>query len=398
MSQFGFDVFKNQRYRNFWISNTASNGAIWMQNMACAIILTHLSTSPFTNALVQVAATLPLFLFGIFAGIAGDRFDKYRVLTIAQLCLAMLSLMLAMLAFKNFITPWIFILMTFFFATATTFRMPVSQAGIIATVAEGQIKYAAIMNNLSFNLCRTLGPALAGLLIAFLPYYGVFFLSSVILGLVTLNFFSQSKQRISVSKTKMPYKICFNRIIKDSIFLACGLDAFFIFFSGSLIWALMPYFARYELNENAGGQGALMAFIGVGALMTVFVLPPLIKQLSRHVILLCCYILLLLAFIAIRFTYQHGSIPVAIALALFGLGWSMSVASLNGLIQSRFTKDIATRAISLYLMIMYFSQFAGSLWAGCISEKLSINFAMFVSIVLLILGVIVKTSVIIKAR
>ncbi len=384
------NVFSYKSYRNFWVSNLASNSAIWMQNMACAIIITQLSTSPFTNALVQVAATLPLFLFGLFAGIAGDHFNKYKVLTLAQLGLSFISLLLCLLTFRGLLNPWIFILMTFLFSTATTFRMPSAQAGIAATVPENKIRLAAIMNNLSFNICRTLGPAIAGLLLLFLPVYGIFLLSSILLGIVAINFFRQSKKVIIPVVEKIAYKKCIKQITADPLFRDCGIDAFLIFFSGSLIWALMPYLAKYELHQNAGGQGLLMAIIGCGALLTVVVLPPLVATITRQSLLKICYTLCLIAFVLILLASHHSHVIVAIALALFGLGWSLSVASINGLIQSHFTKSIATRAIALYLMIMYFSQFTGSLWAGFLSNIFSVNTAMYSSIILLVIGFIRK--------
>ena len=59
--------------------------------MAGAIAVSQLSNSPLTNSMIQTATMLPLFLFSIFAGMIGDRYNKYKILFVTQLSLSLLS-------------------------------------------------------------------------------------------------------------------------------------------------------------------------------------------------------------------------------------------------------------------------------------------------------------------
>jgi MFS family permease len=389
----GFLVFKNKNYLNFWISNLISNSAIWMQNMACAIILTNISSSPTENSLIQAATTLPLFLFGIISGIIGDKYNKYHILTVIQFALSFLAISIGIFVYKQIMNPTILILMTFLFATMTTLRMPSSQAGIAEVVEPHQIKYAAIMNNLSFNLCRTLGPFIAGIILALFPTYLVFIISCILFGLVGFNFLLYKNEEKTIVKTKVPFKDCVKKIISNHTFRQNCFDAFIIFFSGTYIWSMLPYIARYKLYMTAAGQGKLMAIIGIGALLTVIVLPPLVKKTTKNNIIYLCYFLCFASMLGFLFFIEINYVLTIVFLILFGLGWSMSVAILNGIVQSLFPKEIATRAISIYLMCMYFSQFLGSIWSGFLTSYMSIEFACLSSVTLLFLGFCCRASV-----
>jgi len=54
--------FQQVVFRNLWLANVGSNVGTWMQSVGAAWLMTGLSKSPVMVALVQAAATLPLFL------------------------------------------------------------------------------------------------------------------------------------------------------------------------------------------------------------------------------------------------------------------------------------------------------------------------------------------------
>jgi len=385
-----FTIFKNKNYRHFWGCNLGVNLAIWTQNMACAILVSHLSISAFTNSLVQVAATLPFFLFGLLVGFVGDHYNKCLTLAIVQGLMALISLILFFIAYYSQLLPWHLILLTFLFGVGTTFRMPIGQVGAVSLVANDQIKIAAIMNNLGFNLSRTLGPTLAGIILLMRPSSELFLFAAIILGTTALIFYSKRAMASSHLPTKITYRECFKRLFASLEYRHCCFDAVIIFFSGSVIWSLMPYFARYELHEDAGGQGLLMGMIGVGALLTAILLPMLVKRFSRHGVIACCYSILFISLLTICCFHNQYTVIIMAALVVFGLGWSMSVASLNGLVQSTFDAALRARALSIYLMIMYFAQAMGSLFAGSISHYYSMTLALSFSIILLVGGAVIK--------
>ncbi len=386
MNRDTLNIFLNKDYRSLWVSNTGSNLAIWIQNMACAILVSHLSRSPLINSLVQVAVTLPFFLFGIAAGMVGDYLNKYKALCCIQLLMAVISLFLFFISLYGYATPWVFIILTFCFSVGTAFRLPIAQSSTVSLVQKEDIKYAAVMNNLGFNLSRTFGPALAGFIILFAPYQYLFLAVALLLCIAGLSFLPKSKLPQLYRNKKAIKQVKLKILFESKLYRLCCFDALILFFSGSIIWALMPYFSKHILHENPGGQGSLMAMIGVGALMTAFVLPPILKRFSRNTVVFVAYMLEFVSILLVFCFSKYGAYALFVPLAIFGLGWSISIASVNGIVQASFGEEIRTRALAIYLMAMYLAQTTGGLFFGSVSTAFSIAIGLILSLIVLFLG------------
>ncbi|MBV7263030.1 MFS transporter [Photobacterium sp. WH24] len=380
-------VARNPKYRHFWLANIMSNGAIWIQNTTSSIALTHLSTSPAVNSLVQVAATLPFLLFGILAGQIGDRFSKPLVLTVAQLSLGLVSLTLAAATWQGLLSPALLVGVTAAFSVATVFRMPVAQAGIALTVPGDQIRHAAVLNNLGFNIARAVGPAVAGTLLLVLAYYQVYLVTAAMLLAVSAYFFRGFYNERTTSTDQPAFvsiRNAWQQISASGLFRRCTFDACVLFFAGSVIWSMMPYIAKYHLNQSTAGQGTLMGATGLGALLTVIVLPAVLKLRHNHQGYWLCYSLMISSIATI---WLSSNLTVIFAaLMVFGLSWSMTVTLLNGEIQSSFPRQILSRVIAIYLIVMYLAQATGSFWAGLISQFFDTDTALLFSVAVLVLG------------
>ncbi|UTM60308.1 MFS transporter [Photobacterium sp. CCB-ST2H9] len=385
-------VARNPQYRHFWVANILSNGAIWIQNTTSSIALTHLSTSAVVNSLVQVAATLPFLLFGILAGQVGDKYSKPLVLTVAQLSLGLVSLTLAAATWWGLLSPALLVGVTAAFSVATVFRMPVAQAGIALTVPRDQVRHAAVLNNLGFNIARAVGPAIAGSLLLALAYFQVYLLTAAMLLAVAAYFlygFYHERNTTTEQTEFISFRDTWKHIYTSTLFRRCTFDACILFFAGSVIWSMMPFIAKYHLNQSTAGQGSLMGATGLGALLTVVVLPAVLKFRRNHHSYWLCYSLMISSIAAIWLS-SHLTL-IFVALMIFGLSWSMAVTLLNGEIQSSFLRQMLSRVIAIYLIVMYLAQAAGSLWAGLVSQFFETRAALMCSVVVLALGLGLRT-------
>ena len=72
-------------FRSLWVAAVISYTGTWMQNVGAGWLMTTLTLSPFKVALVQAAATLPVFLVILPAGALADMMDRrknvYRLTT-----------------------------------------------------------------------------------------------------------------------------------------------------------------------------------------------------------------------------------------------------------------------------------------------------------------------------
>ena len=111
---------------------------------------------------------LPILLFSPFAGVLADRYSKRLVLTCTQTMMGVTAALLGVLAMTGTVQLWHVYVLTFLFGTGTAVDTPARQAFVNEMVDRDRLANAVGLNSASFNLARMIGPALAGLLIAWM--------------------------------------------------------------------------------------------------------------------------------------------------------------------------------------------------------------------------------------
>src|SRR5690349_24736114 len=100
-------------FRALWIANLTSNIGLWIQNTAAGWLMTSLDPSPVMVSLVQAAAMLPVFLFALPGGALADILDRRLALIAAQLWIAAMGVLLAVLAAAGALGAWGLLALTF---------------------------------------------------------------------------------------------------------------------------------------------------------------------------------------------------------------------------------------------------------------------------------------------
>ena len=157
--------FRHTVFTVLWVATVVSNIGSWMQSAAAGWLMTTLSPEPLNVALVQVATTLPMFLFSLPAGALADIVDRRRLLIAVQSASVAVAALFAIFVWLEWITPdW---LLTFIFLTgiATVLAMPSWQAIVPQLVPKEELRSAVALNGVGLNISRAIGPALAGLAI-----------------------------------------------------------------------------------------------------------------------------------------------------------------------------------------------------------------------------------------
>src|SRR5713226_2833614 len=99
LSPFGYPTFTV-----LWLATVVSNIGTWMQNAAAGWLMTGLDSDPFIVSLVQVATSLPMFLFALPAGALADIIDRRRLLIVIQVAVTALVAALGFLVWLGMIT------------------------------------------------------------------------------------------------------------------------------------------------------------------------------------------------------------------------------------------------------------------------------------------------------
>jgi MFS family permease len=97
--------FRHRAFTVIWIATVASNIGGWMYNVASGWLMTSLDSNALIVSLVQVANSLPMFLFAIPAGALADIVNQRRFLIFGESTITIVSIAFAALVWLDLITP-----------------------------------------------------------------------------------------------------------------------------------------------------------------------------------------------------------------------------------------------------------------------------------------------------
>ena len=136
-----------------------------MYNAASGWLMTSLDADPLTVSMVQVASSLPMFLFALPAGALADTVDKRRFLIGSEIVLTVFAAISAVLVWFGLINPPILLLFTFVLGAGAAFTAPAWQSVVPQLVPKQDLTAAVTSNGVGVNISRAIGPALAGVII-----------------------------------------------------------------------------------------------------------------------------------------------------------------------------------------------------------------------------------------
>ncbi len=271
-----FESLKLRDYRLLWLGQLTTSMGQWMDQTARSWLIYTLTGSPLQLGLSSATRGIPLLLFGVIAGVVADRYGRKAQLIISQVVNAIINVVLATLIFTGRIEPWHVYLSGFLAGTVQAFQQPARQVLINDLVGRRYLTNAVALNSAAFNVSRSLGPALCGLLIhAFgidVSYYvqaGLFAFATLWTGQMKVPPRAQpeaaegcEKQSILGSAREGFSYILSNRLIRSLMTL--GLAPILL---GMPYTSLMPIFAIDVLHGDASTQGLLLTTVGAGAVV-----------------------------------------------------------------------------------------------------------------------------------
>ena len=160
-----FGPLRVQTFRRIWTASLLSNFGQLILGVGAAWEMTRLSNEPSMVALVQTALMLPLFLVAVPAGAIADMFDR-RKIAMAGLAFASASgAVLTVLSFMGYLNAWVLLTFCFLIGVGVAVYGPSWQASVSEQVGEADLPAAINLGSISFNLARSFGPALGGVIV-----------------------------------------------------------------------------------------------------------------------------------------------------------------------------------------------------------------------------------------
>jgi len=236
--------------------------------------------SAFSLGMVGLVQVVPVILLSLPAGHVADQYNRRRIVLITQLSLGLCALGLAFLSYTQGALIWVYLCL-FGMGIARAFNDPASSTLVPETVPPHLFSSAATWNSSTWQLASILGPAAAGLMVAFVGNVTFIYFFEVI-GAVTFTILLSRIQgkplplaRKSATWSSLVEGFRFMRDTKV-ILAAITLDMFAVLFGGAV--ALLPIYATDILHVGPQGLGVMRAAPSIGALLMAFLiahLPPM---------------------------------------------------------------------------------------------------------------------------
>jgi MFS family permease len=262
-----FDV---PNYRRYFAGLLVSLSGTWMQVIAEMWLVLQLTRS---GTAVGIAAALqfaPMLLAGAWTGLIVDRLPKRQLLIGTQAAMALPALALLALTVTGAIELWMLYLLIFARGAVNAIDNPARQAFLVELVGPERLVNAVSLGSALVNGARTIGPALAGVVIALVGVAPCFALNALsfaamivaLRGMDAAALTSPPVARRAPGQVRSGLRyVCATPELWIPLALMAVVGTFTFNFQ-----VLLPLLATSGLGGGAGAYAALTAAMGIGAI------------------------------------------------------------------------------------------------------------------------------------
>lgn len=359
-------AFGHSAFTIIWSASVISNVGIAFFDTASGWFMANLSADPRVVSMVQVATSLPLFLFTLPAGALTDIVDPRRLLFGVGVGVAFVSMLFAALVSLHLATPNSLLAATFLLGVGGALQAPAWVSISPLLVPRRDLAQAVAANTVGYNLSRAAGPALGGLVIAGFGIAAPFWIYGVSnLGVLAALLWWREPRKASDS---LPAERLFSalrtgiRHANNNLHLRATLMRALAFFPfASAYWALLPLVARAQMTQGPEFYGLLLGFIGLGAIGGSLVLHRLKKMLGADRLVAVATVGTALALVL--FGLAHDPATALGACLIAGATWTLVLSTLYVSAQVALPDWVRGRGLAIFLTAIFGGSTVGSaLW------------------------------------
>jgi MFS family permease len=274
-----------RNYRLFFSGQLISMAGTWMQTVALAFLVLHLTGSGTALGLATAARFLPIFFLAPFGGLVADRLDKRRVLYLTQTLSGLLAGVFAVLIATGTIEMWMVYLLGLGLGVVTVFDIPARQSFIAEMVPREKLSNAVTLNSVSINIARVFGAALGGVFVALLGLAICFALNGVSFAAVLITLVMMRKAELYPAPKAVKEKgqvragLRYARTTPELI-----VPLIMITVIGTLAWEFpvtLPLMAVDTFHKGAGTYGLMASVMAGGAVVGGVVVASRVRPRAR---------------------------------------------------------------------------------------------------------------------
>jgi MFS family permease len=385
-----FTPLREPNFRTYMIGQAISLVGTFLQITAQGWVVWELTGSNVALGTVTVLSTLPVLLFGPWAGAWADRLDRRKLLIWTQVVAMLCAFILAALVQTNLIELWHLYVLAFVLGIVTALDMPAQSAFIGDLTGMGDFRQAMNLNAMFLQVSRIIGPAIAGIIVGTLGAATAFWLNGLSFAAVIISLVLVRAEQV---RSRQGETNAISAFVEGLQYLRTqprlqDLIAFVVlitFFSMSIMMNIMPAIADTVLNGDASTLGILMAASGVGAFVGTAVVLPLAQAQKRIGVIVGYSVVWMGGWLI--FLSQMTWTPLAmLGIFMLALAAPTVFTTATIMLQMMAPSDMRARMMSMFTMLTFGLQPFAAILVGYSADTLGVPNAVLINGVLLIVG------------
>ncbi|SDQ21688.1 MFS transporter [Microbacterium sp. cf332] len=375
-------------FARMWVGSTLAGLGGQLTIVAIMLHMYDLTASTFAVAMIAVAGLVPMIIAGLYGGMLADAFDRRRVALIAATVTFASTAVLMVLTWSGGETVgWLYAIAVVNSA-ANSVVMAARQAIVPRLIPRELLPAASALGGITMGIMVSVGPAAAGLLVAFTGYGWTYTIDLVLMSALFLGLWSLPSIRPEGVVVRPGLRSLADgwRFMKraKNIRLQFVLDIVAMTFGQPI--ALFPAIGAVLLGGGAITTGLLTAAIAIGAFFSSLFSGPIARYplhgrgIERAIIAYGVSIALfggvllagtfgLLAPGRVGEDSANVALIALAALALAASGAADNVSSIyrNTMVQAAVPDAIRGRLQGLFIVVVAGGPRLGALYAGTLA-------------------------------
>ena len=354
----------------------------WLQSAAQQWVVLQMTNSEAALGVTVALSTLPILLFGLWAGPWVERIDRRKLLIGTQTAAMILAVVFAILLVTNVIQLWHIYVLSFALGIVSALDFPAQQAFLGDLAGMSEVRKAVNLNAMIVNISRMLGPAFAGTIIARLGVAPAFWLNALSFLAVIATLVLVRSQQVKHAPSG---KSALHEFIEGLKYLYAqprlkdlAVFALLVTFLGFSILTIASAFVVKILHGDAETYGLLLSASGAGALTGVLFIVP-IAQAAKHTGRILIGTITWMGLWMLVTASTNVTAVATLSFFMTSIGAPTVITIVLGLVQVLAPQAMRARMLTVFIMISFGMQPIASFLIGLSAQTFSIPTAIAIN-------------------
>jgi MFS family permease len=376
---------RDRHFAVYMVGALVSNAGSFMQSVSVPFVLHDITGSNTWVGAGVFAWMAPSLLVSPWAGTFSDRFDRRLVLLWSNVVQLVSAIGLFVLAATDAMTPGRILAIVVFGGLGAGFQYSAAQSMASALLPPDQLLEGVRLISVGFTASRTVGPAVAGYVLAQWGAEATFGLNAVSFVVLIVGLLVIHVRPVERARRGEPWAAQFRSglayVMKRPALRLVVATALIVSFFGQSMVQLAAGLATDDFGVDGKGFGILQAIYGAGAVAATVLLVVGADRLRRSRVTLVGIALFSIG-IAVTIATKHLAVGL-IGFLLAGTAHALCGTSLNTSMQAQVDEEYRGRALSMFLIALLIGMPFGALAGGWVGDRIGLRTTLGVNAVVL---------------